>query len=299
MMAASTNLLIATFTVLIILLSWLAFWFIHVRRVSPKSMRMIMAMSSGYLVFLVIFEFLPTALSGTGVMALTSTIFYVLMGSLLVFAVDKILVTRLASVIVGGVSSGVFGKKIQATASTKELIDESSLPHVDLELHSCCQHQKTNSESHLKHRRRDVLSVFSLLTCLLICTFFDGISLGILGHVASDATLSTIIGMGLHIAAETTLTSLLMLEIVGVYGLALATSVFAVCAMLMGYFISGLGVKVFTDFPHFSLSLVSGIILFVVLFHLLPRFAQSWPERLLMGLGSVFFLLVHFTLHHH
>lgn len=295
----STNLLVATFASLIILLSWLAFWFIHARHVSPKSMRTIMAVSSGYLVFLVFFEFLPAAVAGPTPMAMTSTILYVLMGSLLVFVVDKILVTRLASVIVNGISLGIFGNKIQSSTETEELISESNLPHVEIEVHSCCQNHTDNSEKHLKHRRRDILSVFSLLACLLICTFFDGISLGVLGHVAADTTISTLVGMGLHIAAETTLTSLLMLEIVGVYSLALATSFLAVCAMLLGYFISGFGVGLFTNFPHFSLSLVSGIILFVVLFHLLPRFARSWQERLMMGVGAVLFLGVHFIFHHH
>jgi len=126
---------------------------------------------------------------------------------------------------------------------------------------------------HLHHHHPSHVSSFSALGCILICSFFDGMSLGSALLIDTQTTITLAFALLIHILPE----GLLVFTLARSSSLSLRYSL-----ILQGLFCLALGLGIFStgililNFSGFNiLALASGALIYVGFVHLLPIALQK------------------------
>ncbi|MBM3274934.1 MAG: hypothetical protein FJZ00_07265 [Candidatus Sericytochromatia bacterium] len=225
-------------------------------------LRGMLALGAGFVLVLVMLELLPAALQHPG--AEPHHVFRMaLLGALAVFALDRWIAPRL--------------RFLDPSPGRQEAHDHG-------DAHGCCSHL-------LGHG-----TASSVLGCLAVCTFFDGVALSAALGESGSLGLMVLVGMLLHLVPESLLASTLVLAAGGSAKVA-RRAVFAVSiAFLLGALVPAL----LQNLVGHALPLSAGILLFVALAQLLPIVSttRSGATLFLSG-GLLFFVLEQFLGHAH
>lgn len=132
--------------------------------------------------------------------------------------------------------------------------------------------------------------IYSAITCIFICTFFDGVSLASVMMVSPSLGLMTLVGQLMHILPEVVLVGILSTSTLNSktsqYFCIVAPALFLL-GSLLSHFIYYFGVS-----QGVLLGVSGGVIVYISLRHLIPKFTSNFREASFIGGGAISFLIV-------
>jgi zinc transporter ZupT len=238
---------------------------------------MLLSLGTGYLLALAVLELLPHSFAHFD-HSLSATAADAIAGAALVWLAEKVLAKRTPKPPIAPVP--VFAP-----------VREHNHRHSLLGSHkACCS---INTFTGLP---REVL--FSAIGCIFVCAFFDGVTLSAALMAAGGVPLQSFLGVLAHVVPE--------VMVVG----ALARShyesdakAFLFCLAASGLFALGNAVSRIAAWLGASegllLGLAAGMMSYIAIAHLIPKFMSGRRETALAALGFGCFLLTELFHHHH
>jgi zinc transporter ZupT len=140
--------------------------------------------------------------------------------------------------------------------------------------------------------------IFSAIGCIFVCAFFDGVSLSSPGTLKDDLALKALIGGMAHFAPEVIIVSLLARGYFeskrhGLLFCGIATALF----IIGGTFSSVAQLVGATE--GITLGISAGVICYIAVAHLIPKFSDSLFEKLIVCTGGAGFFFIHAIYHVH
>ena len=254
---------------------------------SEKSIQYFVAVGVGLLLGVVWFEFLPHSLE----MQPKFAPYFFVSGLLSIALAEKYVLPHLSFLDPAPTPFTTYQENIRF-----EKAEEVSVfrPHVHTE---SCSHGH-EGHSHISHSHMiSSQAACSVIGCLLLCTFFDGLQLRAAFSIGNHTGWVTLFALLFHVLPDGVVAASLALA--GGYTKAQAAKLSLVVSFCLFF---GVAAGTFLDkllpLQGTMLPFAGGILLYVSLIHLFPIAFRTWRGIVLLGIGLVFFGVVTAIAHH-
>lgn len=244
---------------------------------TPTRLRMLLSLGTGYLLSLAVIELLPRSFAHFD-RSLVATATVAVAGAALVWLAEKALARR-------SPKTGFKPVPVFTPVTT-----HNHKPGL-LGSHKACCNIDTFSGL-----PREV--VFSAIGCIFVCAFFDGVTLSAALMTSSGARLQSFLGVLAHVVPEVMLVGVLARSHYESDGKA-----FLFCLAASGLFTLGNAVSQLAAWlgapEGLLLGLAAGMMSYIAVAHLIPKFMSGRRETILAVFGFGCFLLTELIHHHH